>query len=340
MRVELIHDPGMIWGLKDDWMKILEELPDKHPFLTPHWMAMSFEYFVIDEKLTVALVRDDFGKLIGIFPFIIRNTEEGKSLGFTPHASLTPYVDLIVSQKIRKEALVSALRLIKAEEDTFYISLKGLKESSPSIWTLEQVVENFNMEHTKTIRGESHYIELPESMEEILYRGRGKAWKKMQSVYKKMERGDYNIEIFDSIGDVDEHFGSFWRLVKFVASDRLTTPGKEAFLREVFMLFAREGWIKLFIVRSDGWRIASAAVFDYDDTYYLYLYGYDKNAEEAKPLHALILSIMYDGIKRGRRRFEIVENNELTRELTSFKKLKIYNFRATQRELIDQSIVT
>ena len=338
MRVELIHDPGMIWGLKDEWMKILDEIPDRHPFLTPHWMGMSFEYFVTDEKLTVAVVKDDFGNVVGIFPFILRNTDEGKSLGFTPHASLTPYVDLIVSQKIRKQALISALRLIKAEEQNFYISLKGLKESSPSIWTLEQVVDSFNMEPQKSLRSETLYLDLPETVEEVLYRGRGKSWKKLQSVYKKMERGDFNIEIFDSIGDVDEHFGSLWRLVKMVHDKRLVTPGKEAFLREVFMLFAREGWIKLFIVRADGWRIAAGAVFDYDDTYYLYLSGYDPEAEEAKPLNALFLSILSDAISHQKKRFEIVEHEDMFKEISGMKKLKVYNFRAYSKELVDSGV--
>lgn len=338
MRVELIHDPGMIWGLKDSWMEILSEIPDRHPFLTPHWMAMSFEYFVTDEKLTVALVKDDFGKLMGIFPFILRNTEDGKSLGFTPHASLTPYVDLIVSQKIRKPALISALRLIKAEENNFYISLKGLKETSPSIWTLEQVVDGLGMESQKSVRNEAYYLELPESIEEVLYKGHGKIWKKMQSVYKKMERGDYRIEIFENIGDVDDHFGSFWRLIRLLGNENLITPGKEAFLREVFMLFAREGWIKLFIVRSDGWRISAGAVFDYDDTYYLYLHGYDPEAEEAKPVHALLLAIIYNAIQNRKRKLEVVEENELIKGLSTFKRIKVYKFLARQRELVNASV--
>ncbi len=312
LRLEILHDPTSFWSIKEEWMGLIRNLPRVTPFLTPHWTGLSFEYFASDEELDLVVLRNEKGDLVGIVP-MVRIEENGtRRVSLLQNWEMTPYADWIVLPPYRTIALEDIFTHFTNlyREDGLIFSMQFLREDSPIINPLERLARDHNIELRRTEAFRISELVLPNSFERFIYSLKKPLREKLQKKLSKTKRQyDLNVRMIEVPEEINENLDHFFRLFRRFSNERdeFLTPGREAFLREVFLLLARERWFKLYMEEADGWKISGCALLDFGDTYYIYTLGVDPSAMNLSPLDLMLYSLVEEAILRGKRRVEILE---------------------------------
>lgn len=335
VKIRIEKDPAQFWRLKEKWGELVDSLPYRNPFMTSQWQGLSFEFFGGGETFYLVLVEGKRREFLGAVPVVVDEIKEIPVVSFAGPHDVTPYTELQISSPHRGEALPLFLESIeKLNEGGVDFSLSALREDSPNLWTLQQTFEKRGYLSTKIPVGSFYQIKIPLSFESFFYGLKASDRKNLQKILGRAERlAKIHYRVFVKPEEVNEHLDDFFRL--FALDDRkrnFLTPGKEAFYREIFVIFAREGWLRLYVMEADGWKIGSLVVIDFGDTYYVYAVGEDPQANDLKPKILLIMNLIKETIEKKKKWIEIFEDFEEKEPRLGSKKIQTFTIKAVKKE--------
>ena len=337
---ELHRDPAVFWDLAEEWMALLQTLPFQSPFLSPYWVGVSHEYFWRFEELSLITLREN-GALAGVAPIGFFKTGGTVRARFVTEPAVTDYADFIVGQKHRALLIGKSIQAVREEAggDAVILDLRPLRGDSPTIWAFENLAAQNGLRVRKFEETRAPYLELPDSFDAYLYKLRKKDRHELRRKLSRIQRlAEVNFEVFRTPQEVAEHLDDFFRLFALSCPEKreFLTPGIEAFFREVFVVLARQGWVRLYFLRADGWRVAAFLTLDYGDTLFVYNSGFDPQAAELSPGIVLIARIIEEAIAEGKKKLDFLRGQEEYKYRLGAKDVPIY--RLVAGETIPESV--
>ncbi len=335
LRLSVEKDPSSFWSLKDEWMSFLSKTHQMNPFLTPHWIGLSYEFFAGDRDLFLVTVRDKTNQFIGAIPWAIRSINNHIELVQAVPEEIGFYIDFPLDQRIRTEALKNAIELVTHEYPSSRISIRFqyLREDSPNLWALGKLLDEKGIESEKLEAGKLHHLLLPESYEDFIFSLKKRERAQLQKIGKRARRiADLEEIVITRPEKINSALDVFLRLFRLQNSDadNYLTPGLEAYMREMFLVFAQQGWTSLFVLRADGWNIASILTIDFFDTAYVLAAAQDPQAKELSPLALLLNFLVKHSIERHLKKIEFI-NGELPLDGFPLKQVRYYLFVAEEK---------
>ena len=309
IQIERIEDPLSIWDYREKWLSLLNRTQEKNPFLTPHWVFLSYDYFGVKELFDFYVLKNN-GEVVGFLPLSVDSKEKCVT---TVNADLKRAITDILADPSVKEEIFEFLL------DRFHrVSFPRVLENSSTLWAMEKSGRNrdvvFEKEHTDNV----NKIELMEDFDRMLYREKGKLKGKAIKLMKKVER-DVEVDISVQTGKKDIAF--LLDEVLTLSEEGIFSIGEAAFLRDVTTLFSPSGWSRVYIFKADGWPVAGGVVFSYEESSFLYVLSQRKESEEIKAGDYLFLKILENEGKIGTRYFYFFDDGFTP--LISSTKLKI-----------------
>lgn len=300
--------------------------------MSPIWQGLSFEFFGGGETFYLFIVEDS-GELKAALPLMVDEERNPPLVQFTTFSPLTPYNELVISPELRSETIkLFTTKLKGMEGGNIALKLEAFREDSPFLWAVEKRLEvDFNIEKVKT--GEFTHLLLRESFEDFFYSLKGAERKKLQKIMKRVERmADLEVKIYRKPEEVLEHMDEFFRIYRMESKEKFDymTPGVEAFLREVFLLFSKEGKFSLYVLEADGWKVGTLAIFEENSDVFLYASGFDPQAEELDPSLFLFIKFLINSIRRGMKEMEILDNMKIPK--LGFKKIATYTLWCSPKD--------
>ncbi len=291
LEIERVEDPLSIWDYREKWVELLNRMQEKNPFLTPHWVFLSYDYFGVKEFFDFYILRHN-GKIVGFLPLSV---DMGEKCVTTVNADLKRAITDIVAEPSVKESIFQFL-LERFEK----VSFPRVMESSSTLWAMEKSgkEENalFEKEHTDTI----NRIELKDDFDRMLYREKGKLKGKAIKLIKKVER-EVDVEISVHSGKKEVAFALDEVLA--LSEGEIFSIGEVAFLRDITSLFSPSGWSRVYVFKADGWPVAGGVVFSYEKSSFLYVLSQRRESLEIKAGDYLFLKILESESKLGTRSF-------------------------------------
>lgn len=307
--IEKAKDPLSIWDYREKWLELLNRMQEKNPFLTPHWVFLSYDYFGVKEFFDFYILKHD-GKIVGFLPLSVNLKENC----VTPvNADLKRAITDIVADPSVKDSIFQFL-LNRFEK----ISFPRVIENSTTLWAMEKVEREkdtlFQKESTDII----NKIHLGDNFDRMLYREKGKLKGKAIKLIKKVER-EVEVEINVYSGKKDIAFVLDELLA--LSEEDIFSIGEAAFLRDVTSLFSPLGWAKVYIFKADGWPLAGGLVFSYENSSFLYVLSQRKESFDIKAGDYLFLKILESETGFGTKYFYFFDDG--FNPLITTKRLKI-----------------
>lgn len=323
---EVHADPADYWLLAPEWKELLDQAGETSPFLMPLWVGLSYEYFG-GERLSFLISLRERGKLVGIAPLSI--VPDGNTVRFAVDGRLTDYADLILAPEARTEAISKIAETIGEfmGGDRFGVVLEPIRGTSPNLLALEHALGG----QSKMVS--SHLaIKLPRSPDEFLYKVLRPEDRK--SLLKREDRltrsHEAEVECLDKPMDVSENIDDL--LWMFVAESperrKFLSPEREAFLKEVMPLAAKEGSCKLYYIRVDGARVAGHLVLENRETVFIYISAEGAVGAELSAGILLLKSITENAIERGFSWLDFGRGGEEYKRRLGAKEGKVYRLIA------------
>ncbi len=307
LEIERVDDPLSIWDYREKWLELLDRTQERNPFLTPHWVFLSYDYFGVKEFFDFYILRHN-GNVVGFLPLSI---DSEKNCVTTVNADLKRAITDILAEPYIKEHIFQLLL-----ERFDKIHLPRIIENSSTLWAMEKTAQNayFEKEHTDTI----NKIDLAEDFDRMLYREKGKLKGKGIKLIKKLEREVHaEIGVFTNKKDIAFALDE----VLSLQDDNIFSIGEVAFLRDITTVFSKSGWARVYVLKADDWPVAGGVVFSYENSSFLYVLTTRKETLELKVADYLFLEILKNEGKMGIKSFYFF--NDGFNPLVSTKKLKI-----------------
>lgn len=323
---EVHPDPADYWVLAPEWRELLAQAGETSPFFMPFWVGLSYEYFG-GERLSFLISLREEGRLVGIAPLVI--TPRGNTVRFAVDSRLTDYADLILAPPARTEGIARIAEAIKdfMGGDSFGVALEPIRGNSANLLALEHAFGG------KGIAVSSHLaINLPKNPDEFLYKTLRPEDRKslLRREDRLMRSHEVEVECFAEPMGVSENIDDL--LYMFVAESLekkdFLTPEREAFLREVMPLAAKENACRLYYIRVDGERVAGHLVLEARDTVFVYMSAESAIGAELSAGILLLKSITENAIERGFSWLDFGRGGEEYKRRLGAKEGKVYRFVA------------
>ena len=309
IQIERLEDPLSIWDYREKWLSLLNRMQEKNPFLTPHWVFLSYDYFGVKEVFDFYVLKSN-GEVIGFLPLSVDTKENCVT---TVNADLKRAITDILADPSVKASIFEFLL-----ERYGRIRFPRVLENSSTLWAMERSVNGskavFEKEHTDNI----NKIELMEDFDRMLYKERGKLKGKAIKLIKKVER---DVEVNISVHTGKKDSALLLDEVLALSEEGIFSIGEAAFLRDVTSLFSPSGWARIYIFKADGWPVAGGVVFSYEKSSFLYVLSHRKESEEIRAGDYLFLRILENESKIGTKFFYFFDDGFTP--LISSSKLKI-----------------
>ncbi len=319
IQIERLEDPLSIWDYREKWLQLLNRTQEKNPFLTPHWVFLSYDYFGVKELFDFYVLKNN-GEVAGFLPLSVDSKENCVT---TVNADLKRAITDIVAEPSIKGEIFSFL-LDKFDR----VSFPRVIENSSTLWAMERSVDGKDVIFEKEHTGNINKIELLDDFDRMLYKEKGKLKGKAIKLIKKVER-DVNVDISMHTGKRD--IALLLDEVLSISGEEIFSIGEIAFLRDVTSLFSPSGWARVYIFKADGWPVAGGIVFSYEKSSFLYLLSQREESREIKAGDYLFLKIIENEIMLGAKSFYFFDDGFTP--LISTGKLKIKKAVLTKSDI-------
>jgi CelD/BcsL family acetyltransferase involved in cellulose biosynthesis len=321
LRLEKIDSLAGLEKIKDDWQELVRVSPQRTPFLTYEWITNWWEHFGQDKELCVLIVREDQRPVV-IAPLMkyrgpfhrrylcIPTTIVEGTANYHSHR-----IDFIC-REFRCEHAHLIWTYLANNEAWHILRLYPLLADSPSITTLRDVIEDWNIRAVFTLCQSSPYLTLPEpnggalDIPKLVLRYARKATK----------TGGFTKELITDRARLDEALLDVFRISEHGwAAKEGTALSSTLQLRQFYTKLARiaadHGWLFLAVLKFKDEPIAFEYNLVYDDTIYNLKLAFDQRYSNFAPGHVLKHWILTE----ARNRFPRVREYDMLGDADSYK---------------------
>jgi CelD/BcsL family acetyltransferase involved in cellulose biosynthesis len=316
MDVVTLTDAAVFHGLRDEWLRLLAQMPFQSVFLTPQWQDVWWRHFAGNRQLCLFAVRSDDGVLRGLAPLMLDREAEGLSrLSFVGDLDVCDYCDVLVDPAYVSQvgaALVPAM--LDAVGDEGDLELINLSSHSLTPGLLHQGLEA----HGLTVEIEAvetcPTIDLPTEWEAYLATLRSKDRHELR---RKLRRAQTSARLHcrvtreaDALVEDLEIFFSLHRMSQQADKREFMTAGKVAFFQDLARTLGACGWFELTLLYANDVAIAALCGFPYGSTYAAYNAGFHPNYSYLSAGTVLFADRIRDAIDRRFTHFDFLRGDE------------------------------
>jgi CelD/BcsL family acetyltransferase involved in cellulose biosynthesis len=316
MDVVTLTDAAAFHGLRDEWLRLLAQMPFQSVFLTPQWQDVWWRHFAGNRQLCLFAVRSDDGVLRGLAPLMLDREAEGLSrLSFVGDLDVCDYCDVLVDPAYVSQvgaALVPAM--LDAVGDEGDLELINLSSHSLTPGLLHQGLEA----HGLTVEIEAvetcPTIDLPTEWEAYLATLRSKDRHELR---RKLRRAQTSARLHcrvtreaDALVEDLEIFFSLHRMSQQADKREFMTAGKVAFFQDLARTLGACGWFELTLLYANDVAIAALCGFPYGSTYAAYNAGFHPNYSYLSAGTVLFADRIRDAIDRRFTHFDFLRGDE------------------------------
>jgi|SRR5579859_2391718 len=309
MNIDIFDNPECFVDLEAEWLQLLSRTKINHIFYTPQFQKTWWKHFGTG-KLCVLTFRDN-NQLCGVASLYL----EGDDLCIIGNRELTDYADLIIDREKEREVHEKFVEMLKDGHFNWgkcsFLSVpqhsstltKLLQLMKVQAWKIEQVQQNV-----------CPVITLPKTWEEYLQMVGKKQRHELRRKLKNIEEEvNPELEVVEDAANLEQALDDFIRLHKLSSEEKAAfwTPAKKAFFKDFAKIAAENNWLKLFFLRIENERIATAFCFDYNNQFFLYNSGYDPNRFGHLSVGVVLTSYtIQKAVELGRDRYDFLRGDE------------------------------
>jgi CelD/BcsL family acetyltransferase involved in cellulose biosynthesis len=277
-----IATSGDLAQLRAEWNELFQRANAENIFLSFGWMSTWWKHFG-KGQLAVIAVRDSAGVLIAVAPFYIARSSAAlgtRRLGFLADDHVgSDYLNVLADARCGVAAMEEIARILFAHRRLWdYIELCDAADS-PLMAALSQALLSGGMRVFETTRRVCRYIALPPTFEKYLagissslranYRRR---WRALQSEHQA------ECLAISEVGELEQNFPALIALHRMRFEQRETdsaflAPHVPDFHLEVMRDLARQGFVRLFVLKAGGEPVAALYGFSVGRTFQFYQCG-------------------------------------------------------------------
>lgn len=312
-RVTIIETPERFAELRDEWNVFVRQRRAS-PFSTHEWLSTYWSVYGTGARLCVVLVRDGNGQVIGVCPLQVRSRgvagiEVATRAAFLG-APLTDIQDVLMVPGREAEVLGLIVDAV-ADQGIDYLDLEELPEGAPIRACAEQLATRMDVEERPSSR--LPFVSLPGDWPSFLA-SRGISTQRNMKYYSNRLTKKFRFE-FVALTEPEEilrELPEFFRLYakRFADVPELIGAEYEGFRRHVAGLFAKNGWLVLFVVKLDGRAVAAEFGLRGDGTLYAYNACYDADWSREGTTLVLQGRILEYAINAGFREYNFLRGEE------------------------------
>ena len=315
MELIVYRDATAFDELKPEWNHLLGRAPINCIFYTWEWQSTWWDVYRPGELLILACRED--GKLLGIAPLFVAESERGRSVQIIGCVDVTDYLDFIVDKARLQDVFVVFADYFAAHRDTFEIlDLCNIPQDSATQAILPDLLEMRGFDTVVAQQEVCPVIELPEDWGKYLglldKKQRHEVRRKLRRIHGTASEVDWYI--VNGCHNLQEEVGQFMRLM--AASD----PEKEQFLQDVnnvtffkniVPLIQKCGWLQMNFLTVGDERVAAYINFVYGDRVLVYNSGlnYREYGQLSPGIVLLAYNIQY-AIEQGYQVYDFLRGDE------------------------------
>jgi CelD/BcsL family acetyltransferase involved in cellulose biosynthesis len=323
VELTVYRDESGFAALRDEWDALLSRSRFDTIFLTWEWQATWWHHLGRHRGLLYLLAARVAGRLIGILPLYLSDTDGAQCLTVVGCVEVSDYLDLIIEAGQEEVVYDAFLAWLTGPDAPAWdvVELCNQPAASLAYTRLAELARGQGLRVEVMQEDVCPVITLPrpgagEDGWEIYLGGLDK--KERHEIRRKLRR--LEREAPDAVLRFVRGGGALPEAVNaFIALHRLSRPDKHAFMtdemqayfRAVAAVLAERGWLELSFLDIAGRPAATYFCFDYHGEVLVYNSGYDTTASpHLSPGWVLLAQLIQHAIAEGRTRFDFLQGNE------------------------------
>ncbi len=310
--------------LDSEWRVLLSRSRVRNVFLSPLWLRIWWDEFAQGRQLLLLTARQG-QELVAVAPFM----RDGQRLQLAGDPQVCDYMDVTVVQGAEEAAALAFLRHLAARpaEGWQELSIEAVPEYSATLEAWPAAAWALGLSVSMEVADVSPQVSLPPTWEEYLEGLAGKDRHELRRKLRRAARGAaLELEELTSAEAVVSALDDFFRLHTQSRAEKahFMTAEMQRFFRRIVDGFAREGLVRLYFLRLNQVRAATALCFEGQDELLLYNSGYDPSfAALAVGIVSKAL-VLQRAIALGKRRLDFLRGAEPYKYDLGARDLKVY----------------
>ncbi len=263
------------WGdVTSEWDSLLRKVrPAAGPFLSPQFHSAWWEIFSAGQHLHLFAVRDK-GALIGILPFMIRDT----TAEFIGDFGVCDYMDFLSAPGREFDVLMGFFNCLD-ERDVANIDLRGLAHGSPTLKYLPELAKNRGWNIQSAEEAVCPIVPLAADWETYLSSLRKKHRHEIRRKMRHLAEGGAKIEltVYRESSDLLEKLPDFLTLMVESRGDKAAfmTDRMADFFHLLVERLSSEDFVRFYFLSLDGVVVAAVLGLVADRSLLFYNSGYN-----------------------------------------------------------------
>ena len=304
MHAEVTSDSYCFSDLEKEWVDLLQKAHTNHLFQTPQFLEAWWENFG-DGELNIYLVKDGDNHLRGVFPLSFKDGV----LQALASKEVSDYFDFIVDRDDTHAIFEAFFLEVKKNSLVQKIELLSIPDGSSTLTEMAQ--------HGTAVISQQTVcpvIELPATWEEYLTSIGKKQRHEIKRKWKNLEENTQSIfSVVDSVENIDRDVADFIRLHKSSSPEKAAfwNEKQTTYFSQIVTAAAKNTWLKLFFLETNGQRSATMLCFEYRQRLYLFNSGYDPTTFAHLSVGNVLTSYtIKDAIERGLKCYDFLRGDE------------------------------
>jgi CelD/BcsL family acetyltransferase involved in cellulose biosynthesis len=335
-----LHD-SVFEELLSEWNELLRVSTSDLLFLTWEWQSTWWEAYEAGD-LWVVTCRTDDGRLVGIAPWFIQNTDGERVVRTVGCVDVTDYVDIIAHREC-VEAVQYYLANFLAENTDLYdrINLCNIPETSPTYLHFPNQLRQHHFDADTVLQEVCPIIHLPTQWEDYLAM---LDKKQRHEIRRKLRRAESETELEWYLVGSEHNFDQ--EVERFLSLMTASHPSKAEFLRDqnnlrffknILAVTHKKGWLKLSFLNCNDASVAAFCDFDYNRQILVYNSGLlpDKYAYLSPGIVLLAYNIRH-AIESGRVIYDFLRGNQTYKYRMGAQDTRVYKLVARPNGSLSQ----
>jgi len=310
-----IRDTAGFRSLKTDWQTLHARCCRTNPFISWEWLFSWWQAYGDGRSLRLLTWRAG-RDLVGIAPLYLQTEETGfgtrcRVLRLIGDGSFdSDYLGFLVDPAAHSAVVRHFGDGLRGDGEWDALVLRDMQESSPLPDAICNEAGRFGFP-VRVEFGRCGALDLPPSFEQFLGSRQSRFRTKLRSLLKKLDQGEL---VFDDGCETRELRRRLRSLFALHQSRWKNTGGpgvfgaasKRLFYAHFVTRFARNGWLRLYSLRSGSVYCAHQLCFGMEGVSYLLQEGFDVSNPSASYGQMLRAAVIRDLIARGERQYDFL----------------------------------
>jgi hypothetical protein len=324
--------------LADEWREVLDLSPHSSPFLSAEWFKLWFAHFGQKTTLSVWTIRDAQQKLLAVVPLY----KLGDSYHLLGNLELSDYADFIFDKNRTEEVTAALTEFFSGQLSWQKIELLSVPAASPTLSFLFDQNSKHDWAFTNETQTVCPVIGLPENWDGYLdvigKKQRHEVKRKWRNLASEHEcqiycfENEKNVsvttlsvdptemlsyepatELADLPSTFENAFSIFHELHQNSSPEKKAfwTSEIEQFFPALLKEFAKQNWLRLFVLTVDGKHVAASLAFVSHHTFFLYNAGYDLVFQPLSVGQVLTSVTIQYAIQQKLQRYDFLRGDEV-----------------------------